>query len=323
MLKTSLHCKLISPMLSYGANSEQPELRTAELKGLVRFIYRLCKLNPNCNDVQKLYKEESTLFGNTDKASPLRLVMVPGSSLYSCSVEKLVQHKTFKAKAFPSGMEFDILIRTAAGISKERHEDYVRLVILALSLGGMGKRSRRGRGSFAIENKKSNELDACTEMFPTSKAELLDFLLKVMNSPLLSEGSYQIENGDITYYEAQMGKPPFPFITQIKIGEILNDYTKILERIDRASHEVNKTGLSIYTGFVDSKKRLDKDIFNDRKPHRMSSSLLVSMIRLSDGLHPIYTYIKPLFENDKLNDIKCFEDKRDEFVRSVEKGGDQ
>lgn len=322
MLKTGLHCKLIPPMLSYGANSEQPELRTAELKGLLRFVYRLCKLNPNCNDVQQLYAEESKLFGNTDIVSPVRLIMVPGPLTHSYSKERLVQRKTFTAKAFRAGAEIDILVRTSAGISQERHEEYVRLVVLALCLGGMGKRSRRGRGSLTIESIKTNGSDACTEMIRPSKTELLNFLLKIMNSPLLSEGSYQIENEEVIYQEEPTEKPSFPFITKIKIGKRFNDYTEILKLIDQASHEVNKTGVSIYTGFVDTQKRLGKDIFNDRKSHRMASSLLVSMIKLADGLYPIYTYIKPLFENDKLDDPKRFEDKRDKFVKIVEKGGE-
>lgn len=58
------NCQLITPAFMYGTNSNFPELRPSEFKGMMRFWWRAIKAN---NNIDSLKKEEAKLFGGTGK----------------------------------------------------------------------------------------------------------------------------------------------------------------------------------------------------------------------------------------------------------------
>jgi len=61
----SITCQVITPLLSYG-NNNVLELRPTELKGLLRYIYRITQQNLT---KEKLFEYESEYFGSTDSPS--------------------------------------------------------------------------------------------------------------------------------------------------------------------------------------------------------------------------------------------------------------
>ena len=70
-----LSCSFITPLFSYGAYRDTPEFRTAQVKGLMRYVYRIsCPFQ-----TQILRRNEGILFGEasdgTGHASPVRLVI--------------------------------------------------------------------------------------------------------------------------------------------------------------------------------------------------------------------------------------------------------
>ena len=89
-------CELITPLFSCGANQFNPEIRTTELKGLMRYMYRIACPTQNYTILRQ---NEAALFGgaadaNSDggHASPIRLSITNTSfKQEKCS---LLYHKT-------------------------------------------------------------------------------------------------------------------------------------------------------------------------------------------------------------------------------------
>lgn len=159
MKKSILHCTVISPMFSYG--NQKVELRPSELKGLMRYIYRIAN---HQSRTELLYEAEGKRFGDAEKyASPVRMQMKmldEKQVRQSLMLHKEAPDRNPRMLNFSAGTTFEIIIRTLSGTDIEgiTHECYKDHVILSLVLGGLGKRTRRGRGCVTIaELNKNNQ----------------------------------------------------------------------------------------------------------------------------------------------------------------------
>ena len=64
-VKIVARCKIVTPMLSAGADQQEFEIRATEIKAALRFWWRA--FQPW--EPQRLFEEEAKLFGSTDHAS--------------------------------------------------------------------------------------------------------------------------------------------------------------------------------------------------------------------------------------------------------------
>jgi CRISPR-associated protein Cmr1 len=154
MDKLSVNMKLVSPAFMGGSDPKKAELRTASIRGLLRFWWRATQ--PPMSPV-KLLEKESALFGGTetgqskfllqiseDRTQVLRLTnrLKPGTAYLSYGLD---QSRT----ALWPGAQFTLQL-----LFKKGHEENKRELadaLWALSyLGGMGSRSRRGFGSVVV-----------------------------------------------------------------------------------------------------------------------------------------------------------------------------
>lgn len=157
-------CEWITPALWGGADPKaEPEIRSASLKGLLRYWWRVfiqgCRFLP----LPELAKREAALFGTTESASPFVVRAYPIGEAKSVSVDLqkgairepayfLFPFRQQRRLAWKDGGKFkvEILPRPGAKVSAEGWKEMQASFWLLAHLGGIGTRSRRGFGSFEV-----------------------------------------------------------------------------------------------------------------------------------------------------------------------------
>ena len=138
----------ISPMFLRGADGETPELRPPSFKGLLRYWWRAAKVLP----VNELHEQEGRIFGSAagdeGRRSTVTIRLDKRGSL-SYSNYQPVPHRGFRLSAFDPGQRFSIVLHRLPhcpiSLDELRHT-----MMVALALGGVGFRSRRGFGALRI-----------------------------------------------------------------------------------------------------------------------------------------------------------------------------
>ena len=228
-------CKVITPMFLAGADGKTPELRAPSIKGAMRFWWRAMRSDlVGSGGYAALAKEEGALFGGTgDQASrssfSLR-VSVGEQKVYS--EERLVPHDSRKGiqKAFAPGQQFQVTILTA---KKENIDKLVALFYVVSVLGGIGKRSRRGMGAFAIAEVKRNG-EITENLYPDTVDQLLRLIKKV--------STHFDKKGDKIVCVSSK-TPDYPFIKEIEWGK---PDSRILDKISRTTHDLKSQNGQVY-----------------------------------------------------------------------------
>lgn len=171
--KECFEATIISSLFSYGADTKKPELRATEIKALMRHTFRIASCIEDCT----LYKEESILFGNTDGASPIAVQLKSRKVLREkvqlmLHANKINEPRLNPAKAcYKSSSTFDIILRAKPDVEKEIFQKWCNILQLSLILGGIGQRSRRGRGSIILN-----------QHLPRNKKDLINSVLNHLNN---------------------------------------------------------------------------------------------------------------------------------------------
>lgn len=186
-MKQTFNLEADTPWLIFGADSKKdPEFRIPSLRGIMRYWFRA--VGNGFADWKKVRELESKLFGSTETASSFRL---SGQVMQQTESDtKILPHKsnsTLKA-LFPCEVALSILFRPGTGTTEK---DAINAVLkLMVLLGGIGKRSRRGLGSFVNMNgfdektiaKEVDEQIACIGKLFNNK----DIVVNSVDYPILS-----------------------------------------------------------------------------------------------------------------------------------------
>ncbi|MCX7948242.1 MAG: type III-B CRISPR module RAMP protein Cmr1 [candidate division WOR-3 bacterium] len=277
MNKITLKCRVITPMFMAGADGRTPEIRPSEFKGMMRWWWRAIKAE---DDIDKLRKEENQIFGGTgeggkskvqikinNKIDPSDIIdyqPLPHHKRNDCPVDKSQYcRKAFTSKAIKPGKEFEITF-TYFDIST----DIESLIYLVFTLGGFGKRSRRGFGSVEVEIVRSSS-DGTKVDLPN----ILDKINKINNSYSIGNLSPNIQ----VIKNNKSSGASYPWIKEIILsGKAFNSYDEILEVIGLASHKHNDTSLG------------------SANP-RMASPVYVSVVKIDGKFYPIITVLNSAF----------------------------
>ncbi|NBJ68374.1 MULTISPECIES: type III-B CRISPR module RAMP protein Cmr1 [Clostridia] len=299
MHKTCFEAALLSPLFSYGTIPDKPEIRATEIKALMRHTFRIASFII-CG--KELHIKESERFGDTKKASPISL-QVKNIKAKNDKEQKMLHKnkrndlvKNPKKRCFSTNTTFQIILRGKKTLSEEDFQHYVNLLKLALTLGGIGQRSRRARGAISLES----------DLF-ADKEQLLQFIMQQLDS--LTPNGFERKGTIIQHTFANMEKIKRPVIEKIEIGEALKgDAKDFLTMIDEASHQSRKKkqGFShpLATGMVEGKKRF-------------ASSLLVSLTKTADGhIYPLYVFVRPVYKKEYLLKKKE-DDNRIDFMKYI------
>lgn len=196
-------------MFLAGANGKTPEFRAPSIKGAMRFWWRAMHSHLGLSE---LHRKEGLIFGNNAQRSCFS-IRVTGSR-FTATDAKPVPHKDYPLPAIPTNTRFEVSLCWSENPTFS-FDNLCTLFELTALLGGLGKRSRRAMGGFAITAKVSD--GQIMPLHTDISTSYLHGLLKQFSPhfQLLAEKSTIINT-----YQGVVAK--YPWIKQVEIGASRN-----------------------------------------------------------------------------------------------------
>ncbi len=237
--KREYEIEVITPMFLGGADPKKAELRVPPFKSMLRFWWRALHPNLVQNDnFTSLYREESRIFGDSGDFGKSKIKLsIDISKEPSIIRYNPLPHKN--SNFFVEGIAplfcFNLILRAPKQIHK-----LFEFVSIA---GGLGKRSRRGFGSFKIKKVDENNIDI---------KHINDIILSInesLNIQLNNKNNSLSVNGNFTN--------SYPYVKKIMFGQHNYSYDYLLKVIGNASHNNN----SDFTGYARGTNRLASPVY--------------------------------------------------------------
>lgn len=327
MEEIKLRYSVVTPLFGYGAYQKIGEIRTSEIKGIMRYVYRI-----TCpTAISNLFAVEKELFGSPAVSNENDLVEGTDSALSSpagghaspirlsvrwerkTASEKLLLHdkreRNYPKPCISDGV-FYLVMRMNQALGTKPIIDgkqdinlnwYADLARLAFIFCGVGQRSRKGRGRADLLDSKF-----------TSREEAARWICKVLNqTAIVARGQDDLET--YTYQNTQItplyspSDVRHPVIQKIQFGNRLNQYQirTYLAVVDKLCHD----------DMLNNRNNVNRAL-GSANP-RFASSLWLGMVRTDEGIFPVYLFVTALKKN-KLIDRDLSE--RNQFVADVENG---
>lgn len=243
--KVSVQLELLTDMFSFG-NDHNPEFRVTELKSLLSQILKELYFFENLSDMKKI---ESEYFGNTEKKSPVSIKIKKRNNLYIVS-KKLLTHKTysFEKKCLTgSNKKQTTIFLELYSYFDDALKIFIFLLIQSSIIGGLGKRCRRGRGSFRItsifsENSDiKNTFNFLDELqLPNEIIEKCSDEIKTINKKITDKITFSKDSKE-NFILSNKNKLPYPYIKKITFKKLNIGYNEAIKKIDIATHNRNQT----------------------------------------------------------------------------------
>lgn len=149
--------EIITPLFLGGADTGglADTIRVPSIRGQLRYWLRALLGREHGEDIEALQKQEGNLMGNTEAGSPVRLRVLEPKLRLKTAERMMLPHRQLGDKnplrnqSFVEDQLFQIVISPRPGLS-EIPDPVMAALLLWLNLGGVGKRSRRGFGSFQV-----------------------------------------------------------------------------------------------------------------------------------------------------------------------------
>ena len=262
-------CETITPMFLGGANGVTPELRAPSIKGALRFWWRA--MNGHLPQ-ETLREREGIIYGDTSKRSCFSIQTSVHNELLVLPSQP-VPHKNYTQPAVYPGTSFRVIFRLTPFKSKDFSfdTDHLRsLFEIVVALGGLGKRVRRGMGSYRV-----TAIDGKPYKMISNAQDILQLIHK--HSP-----HFRISN-DIILASFPGAMLPFGWINRIEIGNPQNNITR---KISGATHDVKGEYGNSY-----------EPNLGHASNGRFASPIFVSV--LGDGRTPIVTSLNTVPDRGK------------------------
>lgn len=264
MKKTSFKLETLTPILCSGANNKKPEIRPSSFKGLIRYWYRAALAK---DDLTDLHREENSLMGSTGESSNFSITIDHLNQFLNgnkkskwTGLVKPVPHKSFKAEAILPDKSITVHLR----VKKEEYLTHVEAAFkLAIRLGGIGKRSRRGFGSFKL-----------TDHPVESKVQLLEEILSLLH--LINEGTFIFHKTEMIIENKHRSTFKYPVIKKIQFGGSYDNPDQLLTIIAKGSKE-------------------HRDFSLGNHNPRMSSPVYVTAVLIKDQYYPLITRLEGVY----------------------------
>jgi CRISPR-associated protein Cmr1 len=268
-------CKTVTPLVMNGPYGDFPELRPPGIKASLRFWWRA--LHGHLS-LDQLREQEGRIFGSTKGRSKVLIRVMDSINDDRTEKTSLLPHKGGSEVAgYTTGETFKIRLDFKEDVISI--EKIKSLFIIACTLGGWGKRSRRGFGSVVVT--EVNGL-ACTSL--TTINDILAHLERIVPSKHRISGN-QIESTHVSKYS----RDEYPKLWKIEIGNT----QRSLRDIGQATHNTK------FTDDISQSKQDYSKSLGDGRP-RYASPIYVSL--LSNGLPVISTLKKQSWVNIELQD---------------------
>jgi CRISPR-associated protein Cmr1 len=228
-------------MFLNGAEGNQPELRPASIKGAMRYWWRMLQGEERLADLKA---KELAYFGGVgleNKRSPVKL-RCRGISL-SVNQRDMLPHRQGQQRpnsspgaAFLPNQEFEIELT----YKKEPYPDfYVNLLRLCSICGGLGKRSRRGMGSWKILGlERRNWLGEIVQPYQVlENLGTTGQIVALIHS--LGSQNFQDKNNSLTIVPNRSLQRR-PWIHNINISDRVFLLDEALKKIGQTTHDLKK-----------------------------------------------------------------------------------
>ncbi len=315
MRRVEVKLKLISQLISFGADKDKKEFRITELKSLLRSTFRELYYFKDEDDMRK---KEAYLFGSTENKAPVSMIYEKDDNSCEGKSEKL----------FDEGTEFTVCFveRKSKKDCMDFLEFYINLLSQASIIGGIGQSSSIGKGAFRIVEIK-DLLDRENEEFNKFIPKNLEEVEKIISDTkynYLDEDKEPIKlrtvlkkERNITYSNLNSSLQ-YPYVININIIQ-LNDSQKI----GYLMKEINKLYKKIRREMPNNIGK-DENNSEDSETKRYISPFHFSFAASQDKKFLIIKEKNYNFIFDKScggNDIQEQEIKRnvDEFIEKTEK----
>lgn len=213
-------CKTVTPLLMNGPYGDFPELRPPGIKASLRFWWRA--LHGHLS-LDQLREQEGRIFGSTKGRSKVLIRVMESINEDRKEKTSLLPHKGGSEVAgYTIGETFKIRLDFNEDVIST--EKIKSLFIIACTLGGWGKRSRRGFGSVMV-----TAVDGVAYTSPTTLQDVLAYLERIVPSKHRISGN-QIENALVS----QPSRDDYPKLWKIEIG----NHRRSLRDIGQATHDV-------------------------------------------------------------------------------------
>jgi len=254
-------------MFLTGADIRMPEVRTPSFKGAMRFWWRAVQAE---DSIKQLRERETMIFGGVGQKSSF-FIRILIKEIHNGWYRPLPHHigdgcpycdkPCAKAKGKEQRAIIDAQFSILLGYAGTRRDitlnELNALFLLTSTLGGVGKRSRRGFGSYQVVSVDDKKQSATID---------LQYILSLLDT--LAPNKYMISDSCIISKNQE--EHFYPCIEEITIGKPERDKGLLLEKIGRASHDNN----SSYTG---------------RGNPRLASPVYVSVIYADSFYFPVVT----------------------------------
>jgi CRISPR-associated protein Cmr1 len=306
MQKVEVTLETVTPVFLGGADGK-PELRPPPFRGLMRYWFRAMAggvVGDSKSALEQIKKKEAEIFGSPDEKSGgqsavwVRLAV----QKFEKNEVSLLPHKNGpKREAILPNTTLTITLTLKPGAEIKKLEIATWNLLVGLTLGGVGKRSRRGFGSLRIKQKPAGE--GLENLNPTLLACLDESSQIAINAKALAERIVKIQAGARIAFEEFLGRstqsisnlPTFSLIrpdTQIVIwtppDNSLGDYKSALIPLMKLLSDTMRKNEA--TNFA-------KAFGGILNRERRASPLWVSTHRLQNEWALVLTYLKAKYQD--------------------------
>ena len=218
MKRVEIELEVLTPMFSYG-DRKVVEFRITELKSLMRSIFREIYYFENLDDMRN---KEGYLFGTTsniDKSfkkessikSPVSFVIKDNIKRENIYEECILPHKKDKInpiKCIKGSTKVWLNMICKKNIDVEI---YIKLLLQVSIMGAIGRRSRKGFGSFKINEIK---IDGKNEYQDTLKKNPIDILKDTYKNGEYSMRKIEISELEVKFQEVN-NELNYPYIKKL------------------------------------------------------------------------------------------------------------
>lgn len=321
LYSVTVELKVLTPIFTYG-DKNKCEFRLTELKSLMRTIFREFFEFKNLEDMKE---QEGKIFGNLIGKAPVSFKMVEGGKTGRCM---LIHHKENKANAIKENgkISFEMI-----SWDKETLDLYCQILLLSSVFGSIGKRARKGLGSFRILSFGEN---ADTKYSDWLEKEPFDLLKEIKKD--LNIRNFKEENEVITFDNYEDKSLDFPYVKKIKVMKLEKINESLLEGISKLTHlkvEVTKDKnkkVEPFKNDIENSRFVDNNILGNHKSgkskiNRFASPICISFLENNNSKYLVlkilnYDYfLLELYLSRKEFHLK----RRDEFIKIPENNKNQ
>jgi len=245
MRQMTVTLNIVTPLFLGGADpNSAPELRVPSFRGVLRYWLRAALGGAlGDQDMNSLRKAEAFVFGDTNNSSPIE-IRLSYSRLSHMGYNPLPHKaKRFQFDGFNPDQTFSISL-VGRQVTAASWRAAIDALLLAVRLGGMGRRSRRGFGSLCLKHVDISQAqlsDPWSELLgqvPNSVSEWEQHLKAVLGATE-AEATDLAENLGLSNF-SPLSSPTFPILSPknniMLCHHVFSDWEDALKTFGRAEH---------------------------------------------------------------------------------------